>query len=88
MYSEITRLLLLKMCIRVSSCNLQKEHKGEGNFPKRNRTSLRQHTLLKNIRVLLEHSTKYNLASVAALLVLNIGFRKFAWLGITNDNDV
>ena len=45
-HSEITSLQLLKRWIRVSSCNLQKEHKGEGDFPKRNSILLRCDTLL------------------------------------------
>ena len=43
--NEITWLQLLKRWIRVSSCNLQKEHKGEGDFPKWNSILLRYNTL-------------------------------------------
>ena len=38
---KITWLKLLKRWIRVLSCNLQMEHKGEGVFPKRNSILLR-----------------------------------------------
>ena len=43
---KIAWLQLLKRWIRVSPCNLQKEHKGEGVFPKRNNILLRYNTLL------------------------------------------
>ena len=45
-HNEITWLQLLKSWIRVSSCNLQKKQKGEGDFPKRNSILLRYNTLL------------------------------------------
>ena len=44
--SEITWLQLLKRWIRVLSCNLQREHKGEGDFPKQNSILLRYNTWL------------------------------------------
>ena len=44
-HSELTWVQLLKRWIKVSSCNLQKEHKGEGDFPKWNSILLRYNTL-------------------------------------------
>ena len=59
---------MLKRWIRVSSCNFQKKHKGEGDFPKRNSMLLRYNTLLsmlykkalKLVRLLIFPGRKYN----------------------------
>ena len=91
-HSEITWLQLLKRCIRVSSCNLQKEHKGEGVFTKLNSVSLRYNTLLsilywkalQHVLILISLGRRYiNFKSLLIWLIRSLWDTFVSWAGLS-----